>query len=197
VRTPQVFQNGSMRAVVDPRRLEYGVPTRGDLLVLQLLKDNLGVRPVYIARTSGSYVQAMGLEPYALLQGLASKISPTEVVSSPDTLAVQGTGHIDVNRTRALWQGYGAPPAMIRRGNWVDRPSNGIPAMYVGTAFMLSNILAARGDVQEAERLRRTAMDVGEATRTLDYFLPPSPPAAPASPITGDSRQQRSVPVKP
>ena len=176
VRTPQLFQHGTMRAVMDPRRLEHGVPTRGDLLVLQLLKDNLGVRPVYIARSSGSYIQALGLEPYALVQGLATKISPTPIVASPDTLASQGSGHVDVNRTRTLWQGYGAPLAMIRRGDWVDRPSNGIPAIYVGTAFMLSNILAGRGEAQASERLRRTAMDLGEATRTLDYFLPPAVP---------------------
>ena len=122
------------------------------------------------------YVQALGLEPYALVQGLATKISPTPIVASPDTLASQGSGHVDVNRTRTLWQGYGAPLAMIRRGDWVDRPSNGIPAIYVGTAFMLSNILAGRGEAQESERLRRTAMDLGEATRTLDYFLPPAVP---------------------
>jgi hypothetical protein len=194
VRTPQLFQHGTMRAVVDPRRLEYGVPTRGDLLVLQLLKDNLGVRPLYIARTSGSYIQALGLEPYALVQGLASKINPTAITSSPDTLAAQGSGHVDVNRTRALWKGYGAPAAMIRRGDWVDRPSNGIPAIYVGTAFMLSNVLADRGETSESERVRRTAMEIGEATRTLDYFLPPAPPRA--APTSGDGRQQQPIPVK-
>jgi hypothetical protein len=195
VRTPQLFQNGTMRAVVDPRRLEYGVPTRGDLLVLQLLKDNLGVRPVYIARTSGSYIQALGLEPYALVQGLASKISPMALTPSPDTLAAQGSGYVDVNRTRALWNGYGAPAAMIRRGDWVDRPSNGIPAIYAVTAIMLSNVLAGRGDTSEAERLRRTAIEIGEATRTLDYFLPSAQP--PAVPSSGDGRQQQQIPVKP
>src|SRR5437868_5855790 len=73
VTEPQLFQAGAIKAVVDPRRLEYGVPTRGDLMVLQLIKDNLGVRPLYIARTSGNYVQALGLDPYALMQGLAVK----------------------------------------------------------------------------------------------------------------------------
>ena len=195
VRTPQVFQAGTLRAIVDPRRLEYGVPTRGDLMVLQLLKDNLGIRPVYISRTSGGYVQALGLEPYALVQGLTSKIEPAPVVSSKDTLAAGGTGHIDVVRTRALWSSYGAPAAFIRRGDWVDRPSVSIPAIYVGTAFMMAEVAQQRGEMKEAESMRRRALDIAEATRTLDFFLPSTPASAPIE--SGDVRPQRSVPVQP
>ncbi|MEP7001062.1 MAG: hypothetical protein ABI969_11330, partial [bacterium] len=195
VRTPQIFQAGSFRSVVDPRRLEFGVPTRGDLMVLQLLKDNLGVRPFYIARTSGGYVQALGLEPYALVQGLAYKIAPTAVVASEDTIPSPGTGHVDVKRTRALWDTYGAPPAMIRRGDWVDRPSLGIPAIYVSTAFTLAEVLLRKGDTVQAERLRRAAVDLGEATRTLDLFVADAAP--PPSAAAGDGPRGRAVPVRP
>ena len=38
VHEPQLFQHGGIRAVVDPRRLEYGVPIRSDLIVLELLQ---------------------------------------------------------------------------------------------------------------------------------------------------------------
>jgi Protein of unknown function (DUF2723) len=195
VQTPQQFQTGSLRAIVDPRRLEYGVVTRGDLMVLQLLKDNLGVRPMYIARTSGGYVQALGLEPYALVQGLASKIEPAAILATRDTLAAGGTGHIDVVRSRALWNLYGAPKAMIRRGDWVDRPSVGIPLIYIGTAFMLGEVAEQRGEAAEAERMRRSALDLAEGTHTLDMFAPPSPRAAPVE--SGDTKRQRSVPVQP
>ncbi len=195
VQTPQLFQGGGIRAVVDPRRLEYGVPLRGDLMVLQLLKDNLGVRPVYIARTSGSYVSALGLEPYAMVQGLATKIQPSAVVASPDVLAAEGTGHIDVLRTRALWDSYAGPAAIESRGDWVDRPSIGIPLLYINTAFLLGQVAEQRGDVAGAEKVRRRALSLAEATRTLDYFLP-STPSAPA-PGRGDSRPQQAVPVKP
>ena len=67
---------------------------------------------------------------------------------------------------------------MIRRGDWVDRPSMGIPLMYVSTAFMLSNVLSSRGETKEAERMRHTGVDMAEGTRTLDYFVPPSPRGA-------------------
>ncbi len=171
VRTPQIFQQGTLRAVVNPQLLEYGVPTRGDLMVLQLLKDNLGRRPVYIARTSGQYVQALGLEPYSLVQGLASEVMPTVVASSADTILVEGIGHLDLPRTRALWDAYGAPAAIIRRGDWVDRPSVGIPTLYAATALLLGEVLANRGEVSEADRIRRKALDIAEASRTTDLFV--------------------------
>jgi len=136
LRTPQLFQQGSLHAVVDPRQLEYGVPVRSDLLVLQLLKDNYGVRPFYIARTTGGYVQALGLEPYALMQGLANKILTAPSPTNADTVAVPGLGHVDVQRSLSLWRGYGGPASIISRGDWVDRPSVGIPATYIGTALM-------------------------------------------------------------
>ncbi|MDB4888716.1 MAG: hypothetical protein JWL61_571, partial [Gemmatimonadetes bacterium] len=195
VRTPQVFQTGTLKAIVDPRQLEYGVVTRGDLMVLQLIKDNVGHRPMYIARTSGSYVQALGLEPYALVQGLAVKIQPAAISATKDTVAAEGTGHIDVNRTRALWNSYGAPKAMIRRGDWVDRPSVGIPLMYIATAFMLGQVAEQRGEIKEAERMRTAAVDLAEGTRTLDYFVPSAQRGVPAE--SGDARRQSTVPVRP
>ena len=195
VRTPQIFRAGSLRAVVDPRRLEFGVPTRGDLMVLQLLKDNLDARPFYIARTSGGYVQALGLEPYALVQGLAYKIVPTAIVGSADTVPSLGSGHIDVTRTHALWNQYGAPAAIIRRGDWVDRPSISIPVTYIGTALLLAETMDRRGDAKEAVRLRRLAMDMGEATRTLELFLKSS--ALPSAAESGDVRRSRTMPVQP
>ena len=195
VTTPQIFQGGGIRAVVDPRRLEYGVPLRGDLMVLQLLKDNLGVRPVYIARTSGSYVSALGLEPYAVMHGLATKIQPTPVVPSADILPAQGTGHIDVPRTKALWDIYGGPAAIEARGDWVDRPSVGIPLLYINTAFMLGQVAEQRGDSAGAEKIRRRALSIAEATRTLDFFLPAGTP--PAGAEGSDARPSQNVPVKP
>ncbi|HET9797001.1 MAG TPA: DUF2723 domain-containing protein, partial [Gemmatimonadaceae bacterium] len=111
VRQPLLFHQRDIKAVIDPRRLEFGIPLRSDLLVLQMLKDNIGVRPLYISRTTAGYAGALGLGDYALLQGLVTKIASTPVASSPDTMAVEGLGHIDVARTMALWKGYGAPEA--------------------------------------------------------------------------------------
>jgi hypothetical protein len=193
VTEPQLFQHGSIRAVVDPRKLEYGVPTRGDLMVLQLIKDNLGARPIYIARTSGNYHTALGLDAYALMQGLAVKIMPTQVIASRDTIPVEGMGHLDLPRSRALWKAYGAPKAIIRRGDWVDRPSSGIPYVYLVTASVLGEVLATRGEQADSERMRRDAMQIASAARLLDLFAPASEPGVPV-PNPRDSRQGVPVP---
>ena len=196
VREPQLFQHGSIHAIVDPRRLEYGVPVRSDILVLQLLKDNLGVRPFYIARTTGGYVQALGLEPYALMQGLANKVMPVPVPTTPDTVAVPGLGHIDAIRSLDLWKGYGGPAAIVSRGDWVDRPSVNIPMAYIGTALILDQVFEHRGDSVTADGLRRTAITMAQATRTLDYFAGPEPPPPPAA-AGGDAPRSAPVPVGP
>lgn len=196
LRTPQVFQQGTLRAVVDPRRLEYGVPVRSDLLVLQLLKDNYGVRPFYIARTTGGYVQALGLEPYALMQGLTNKILTSPAPTNADTLAMPGIGHIDLARSLGLWKGYGGPASIIARGDWVDRPSVNIPATYIGTALILGQALEHQGDSARAARIRQTAVDMAQATRTLDLFMGPEPTPSPVVP-GADAPRAAPLPANP
>src|SRR4029078_4646078 len=119
VRAPLRFDQGDIHAVIDPRRLEVGVPLRSDLLVLQMLKDNLGQRPFYISRSTAGYAQALGLDAYALTQGLVTKIAPTPLTASADTVAVAGLGHVDVGRGLALWKAYGFPAARLPRGGCV------------------------------------------------------------------------------
>jgi hypothetical protein len=194
LREPQIFQQGSLRAVVDPRRLEYGVPVRSDLIVLQLLKDNLGVRPFYIARTTGGYLQALGLEPYALVQGLANKIMPSPVPTNHDTVAAPGIGHLDVPRSTELWRSFRAPSAIIARGDWVDRPSVMIPAVYMSTALLLAQVYDQQGRSSDATALRQQVVQLGVATRTLDLFASTeSPPPA----VGGDAPRGAVIPVRP
>ncbi|HEX6600392.1 MAG TPA: DUF2723 domain-containing protein [Gemmatimonadaceae bacterium] len=196
LRTPQLFQQGKLRAVVDPRRLEYGVPVRSDLLVLQLLKDNYGVRPFYISRTTGGYIQALGLEPYALMQGLANRILTAPSPTNPDTVAVPGLGHVDVARSLALWRGFGGPSAIIRQGDWVDRPSVSIPVTYISTALILGQVFASQGDTTLALRFKETAVDMAAATHTLDVFMGPAPTPPPAA-TGGDVPRSAPLPANP
>jgi hypothetical protein len=193
VHEPQLFQHAGIRALVDPRRLELGVPVRADLLVLQLLKDNLGSRPFYISRTSGNYLEALGLTDYALMQGLASKILGAPVPTTPDTILVRGVGHLDVGRSLALWNEYGAPRAFIAQGDWVDRPSASIPVTYMASAFLMSDVLESTGRVDAAEKMRALAVGIGRATRTLDLFTG-APDTGPPLPRVGDTA--RSVPAR-
>ena len=197
VREPQIFQQGAIRAIVDPRRLEFGVPLRSDLLVLQMLKDNMGVRPFYIARTTASYLQALGLEPYSLMQGLAAKVAAAPIESSPDTVAIGGVGHVDMRRSFSLWNDvYRAPAAIIRRGDWVDRPSAAIPALYTNTALILGEGLDRQGHAADAQRVRHSGVVVAEAAHILEWFTGPAPSAPP--PAAGsDAPRGSAVPVQP
>jgi hypothetical protein len=197
VREPQIFQQGELRAVVDPRRLEVGVPLRSDLLVLQMIKDNMGVRPFYISRTTAGYVQALGLEPYAVVQGLVTKVATAPVATTPDTVPIEGVGHLDVRRTLSLWRDvYRAPAAIIRQGDWIDRPSAGIPALYTTTALVLGEGLEKQGHAADAQRVRQAGVDVAEAAHILEWFTGPAPSAPP--PAAGsDAPRGSPLPVQP
>jgi len=196
VREPQLFQQGGIRAVVDPRRLEFGVPLRSDLLVLQMLKDNLGVRPFYISRTAPGYAQALGLDSYALAQGLVTKIAPDSLAASRDTVAVPGLGYVDVARTAALWRAYGAPAAIIRRGDWVDRPSVGIPALYTATALVLAQALEQQGRSNDARAVREAGLDVAEAAHITEWFVGAEPSTTPP-PVGSDAPRGGALPATP
>ncbi|MEO6525432.1 MAG: DUF2723 domain-containing protein [Gemmatimonadaceae bacterium] len=196
VQEPQLFQHATMRAIVDPRRLEFGVPLRSDLLVLQMLKDNMGVRPFYISRTTASYAQALGLDAYALVQGLVTKIATTTISASPDTVAISGVGHLDLGRTVSLWDAYRAPAAIIRRGDWVDRPSAGIPALYTNTALLLGEGLDRKGRSADAQRVRQAGVNVAEAAHVLEWFTGPSPSAPPPA-VSNDAPKSTPIPIRP
>jgi hypothetical protein len=193
-RGPQMFQAGDIRAVVDPRLMEYGVVLRADLLVLQMLKDNVGSRPLYFAHTSGNYLRALGLEPYALSQGLASKIATAPLTASVDTIAVQGMGYIDVARSLALWRMYGAPTAMVARGDWVDRPSASVPYSYVATSLLLGDALEHQGKTAQADSVRRSAMAVAQATRLIRESAD-SPVQPPPRATQGDAPRGTPLPA--
>jgi hypothetical protein len=196
LREPQLFVQGGIRAVIDPRKLEFGVPLRADIIVLQMLKDNLGVRPFYISRSTASYAQSLGLAPYALAQGLVTRISPQALAETRDTIAVPGLGFLDVPRTAALWREYGAPAAIIRRGDWVDRPSVSIPALYTSTALVLAQAAELQGRTSDAEKLRARGIDVAEAAHITDWFLGPASSAPP--PASGsDAPRGTPLPARP
>jgi len=118
---------GKVQAVLDP-----GVLERTDLAVLQLMKDNLGTRPIYFSRTTGNYADRLGLTPYLLGQGLARKLLPDSVPAADTTTYVGGLGWIEMPRTRSLlFDVYHTEAAARQRPRgWVDVPSEGILSLY-------------------------------------------------------------------
>jgi hypothetical protein len=179
---PQRFQQGGIDAVIDPARLPYGALERADVLVLHMIRDNLGKRPIYISRTAGSYGQTLGLDRHLLMQGLARKVVPTALTASRDTALVAGEGFVDVPRTTALVTDvFRAPRSIVARGDWVDKPSANIPAAYVVTSLVLGQALAQRGDTALAARILDSARTVAIAAHIMDWFGGPAQPEPPAA----------------
>jgi hypothetical protein len=173
---PMVFRKGEITATIDPRYLIQagegaGLLQRADIFVLYMLRDAFPERPMYFSRTSGGYAQQLGLANYTLTQGLASKVFVPPPAPGRDTLYLQGDGWLDVRRTEALWKNvFLGPQALIEKGDWIDRPSVGIPYLYVATGLALAEALRATGRSQEAQQVLDRARGVASAVR-LEQLL--------------------------
>lgn len=168
---PQMFKQDSLEAIIDPRNLNQGVLERADILVLQMIRDNWGKRPVYFSRTAGGYPQSLGFGPYMIAQGLARRLSPRVPTPGKDTLLLQGEGFIDVARTARLWnETFLGHRSITNRGDWVDKPSAGIPALYVSVGLVLHDALRTQGNDAGATKVLALADSVAVRSRTIDWF---------------------------
>ncbi|MBX9927787.1 MAG: DUF2723 domain-containing protein [Gemmatimonadaceae bacterium] len=190
VTQPQLFQKGALQAVIQPRVL-----SRADLFVLRMIQDNPD-RPVYFSRTSGSLMQELGLQEYGLTQGLARRLVEHKLVASGDTVPVPGEGFVDLARSRQLWKDMKAPTSLIKKNDWPDRASVGIPYLYVSTGVVIAEAANTKGDAKGAADALAVAKNVAKATKLDDLFTPgafdPAPP-----PVAADSSAKTQVPVGP
>jgi hypothetical protein len=182
--TPQRFVHGELSVT-----LPAGYLFRGDVVMLRTIKDSFPDRSIYFTRGA---TRRFDLRPYLLEQGLVHKLVVRPQVPSRDTLPT-GDGFIDVKRSAELWRSvYRAPEAIARRGDWVDRPSVGIPVVYIDSGLKVARALALRGDTAAAGRVAARVESVIQATRLDSLFAPASvvpPPAA-----VGDSPRATLTP---
>jgi hypothetical protein len=102
---------------------------------------------------------------------------------SADTLLLPGVGWMDVKRTKTLWDSvFTGQRSIATRDDWVDRPSVGIPYLYVATGMMLSEALQTIGDTANASRVIAESRKVALAVRLDDLLAqlteqrqPPAP----------------------
>ncbi len=158
---PQLFRQGNITLTIPP-----GYLVRDQLLLLRLIKDALPERPIYLSTGGG---QGLGLEPYLLSHGFVQKIVDTPIVESPSIPRISGL-YIDVDRTRALWNDvYRAPEALIKEGDWIDRPSFGIAYTYAFTGAILAEAIARQGDEKAATTIMDRVKKVVKAARIKDF----------------------------
>ncbi len=186
--TAQRFGKGQLQTVIQPRVL-----ARADILVLRMLLDN-DDRAIHFSRTSGGLAEQLGLGEFAVMQGHTRKVVTAPVVESANIVRVPGEGFVDVERSVALWKEMKTPESLIKKGDWVDAPSKGIPFLIVSTGVATAEALMRSGRQEEAnavlDRSRNvaTAMKFGQIVNQLV-----SPPPTPS----GDTQVRTPVPAKP
>jgi hypothetical protein len=103
-------------------------------------------------------------------QGLVEKLVENPVVPNKDTVQV-GDGFLDVPRSYALWtQVYKGPAELIDIGDWIDRPSFGIPYTYTVTGFIIAEALRGQGRTAEAQKIMDTVREMAQAARINDVL---------------------------
>jgi len=137
---PTVFQVDSFTVTIPATDL-----LRSDLATLQLIRDNLGRRPIYFSRTTGGYADEMGFTPYLLGQGLVRKLMPTRITAAPGIVDDRRLGWMDMDRTKTLlFDVYHEHSAARRRPlGWIDRPSESMLVVY-GLTYAVWGDLAAK-----------------------------------------------------
>jgi hypothetical protein len=151
-RTPSQFRHGEINATIAP-----GLLTRGQLLVLQAIKDSFPARPVYFS--VGGYGRQLGLEPYIERVGLVEKLQPRAIAEGGDTVRTP-TGFLDVPRSLALWKRFGGARQVVREGRWIDQGSSQIPLYYAFVGQELAIALDSMGRRAEAEEVLTLAREV-------------------------------------
>ena len=169
---PMNFSSGQLHATIDPKNLDHGVLQRADLFVLRMIQDSWPQRPMYFARTSGGYARSLGLGDNVLTQGLASKLFlPPSVGTPKDTVYLQGDGWLDVARSDSLWRHvFEGPQSVLNTGDWIDRPSVGIPYLYVATGLELAEALKSQGKPAEAADIFNLSKRIATAVRLEDLL---------------------------
>jgi hypothetical protein len=125
-------QLGPLSVTLDPQWLRKQYLERADVAVLQIIKDQLGRRPIYFSRTVGLYADEFGLTGHLEGQGFARMLRPAPLAANDSIALVSQLGFVNVPRSRALLFDvyHHDSAARPRPRGWVDHPSEGILSLY-------------------------------------------------------------------
>jgi hypothetical protein len=175
---PQTFrkEGTDIVATINPRSFgDFSGLERADLFVLYLIRDAYPARPFFFSRTTARYPDELGFTPYTVTVGLTRKLMPTIPKAENGIVSIPGDRWFDANRTRVLWETiFKGPASLSKRDLWVDRPSAGIPFLYIRTGLELSAALLQLGLKDEAAKISAQSASIARATQLEAMLAPPA-----------------------
>ncbi|MGE5802509.1 MAG: DUF2723 domain-containing protein [Gemmatimonadota bacterium] len=169
----RVARLGELEVTLDPQMLGHAYLEKADIIVLQVIKDQLGKRPIYFSRTVGLYADQFGLTSRLEGHGFARALRAQELAPSDSIKAIQSLGYVNVPRTTALlfdvYHADGA--ARPRPRGWVDKPSDGILQLYGLTYYTMAQEIQTTNTALSA-RAQAIAQGVFRNTQTPLQPLP-------------------------
>ena len=173
---------GEVEVTLDPQMLGHPYLEKADVIVLQVIKDQLGKRPIYFSRTVGLYADAFGLTSRLEGHGFARVLRAHELTPSDSIKPIQSLGYVNTARTSTLlFDVYHSDvAARARPRGWVDKPSEGILQLYGLTYYTMAQELQTTNSALAA-RAQAIAQGVFRNTESPLQPLPeqPAPPAPP------------------
>jgi hypothetical protein len=150
---------------LDSIQVRFGqdVLLRQDLATIFLIRDNMGVRPLYFSWSDGGYPdQTLGLSPYLVSEGFVRKLMPTVVQPNDSISLSQGLGYLNLRRTSSFALGRvpledrdSRPPVRLGRSAPDDPAAYAV--VYGGVARRMSRRVTQRRPRRIPSRERSTA----------------------------------------
>ncbi|MGD8280765.1 MAG: DUF2723 domain-containing protein [Gemmatimonadota bacterium] len=141
---------------------EETVLNRGHQLALRIILDSFEERPIYFAAVGGM-LSELGLDPWGVRSGLATKLVPRNLEGPRPEGLVQGSAPYGADwffaeRSLRLYDEVYGFRGIRDRGIWQDGSTSNIPLQYYALALQLSDVAELEGRSPElVQRLREDA----------------------------------------
>ena len=169
-------QLGPVPAILDPQMLGRPYLEKAEVIVLQVIKDQIGKRPINFSRTTGFLGDQLSFTSRLESQGFTRVLREHELVPSDSIKPVQQFGYINIpHTTRLLLEVYHADAAARPRPRgWIDKPSEGILSLYGLTYYTMAQVVQGT-NTAAAARMQEIAQGVFRNTETPLRPLPEQP----------------------
>ncbi|HWO88743.1 MAG TPA: DUF2723 domain-containing protein [Gemmatimonadales bacterium] len=141
-----------------------------DVMVLRLIQENLGKRPIYFALTAGTG-NRMGLDRYITQQALVFKLHSDTVSAGPDRVMGLFNSLVDVERTRVLaWEVYRQARLFDVDSLWLDPTDDNIAGNLAFVYMTLGEAYRQMRDVENMTRNYQRAAHLSRSPELRSYL---------------------------